>query len=89
VLFTQLGRVLSKSKLIQPGVTKEHILPVYEAAVLISTKKTTKSGLAVFTKTVLLLLAMKLSAKNLTKDTKVFVFDYSHQPRQSNWSVFA
>jgi len=50
-----------------PTVTEEEILAVYTAAVLSNTKKTSKFGLAVFTSTVLLFLAVKLSLKTNPK----------------------
>jgi len=56
-----------------PTVTEEEMLAVYTAAVPSNTKKTTKFGLAVFTSTVLLFLAVKLSAKT---DPKRFVYTF-------------
>jgi hypothetical protein len=56
-----------------PTVTEEDILAVYTAAVLSNTKKTTKFSLAVFTSTVLLFLAVMLSAKT---DPKRFVYTF-------------
>ena len=64
-------------------VTEEEILAVYEAAVPNNTKKTAKFGLAIFTSTVSLLLAVRLSAK-----TEQSVYNCSLQRlRQSNSSL--
>jgi len=68
-------------------VTEETNLAVYEAAGPTNTKKTTKFGLAVFTNTVLLCLAVRLSVKT---DIKLFVYNnYCNlqQLWQSNSSV--
>jgi len=82
--------VLSKMASRFATVTEEQILAVNEAAVPENTKKATKFGLAGFTGTVLLFLALKLSPKlsqhnlfTIAKLSKSYCFEVANLGMQN------